>query len=75
MLILKRTRRKSIGSSNGEKGVRNQLCEAPGGPVPGKWFLTPFSRRRVLTSSSPLWLRPAPLFAGLASAGWRPPRP
>jgi hypothetical protein len=23
-----------------EKSVRNHLCEAPEGPVPGKWFLT-----------------------------------
>jgi hypothetical protein len=35
-----------------EKGVRYLLCEAPGGPVPGKRYLTPFSRvpgKRYLT--------------------------
>jgi hypothetical protein len=37
---------KSLRTSGGrEKGVRNHLCEAPAGPVPGKWFLTPFSRQ------------------------------
>jgi hypothetical protein len=35
--------------SNGRGiGVTNHLCEAPGGPVPGKWSLTLFSRAPLI---------------------------
>jgi len=39
-----------------ETSVRNHLCEAPEGPVPGKWFLTLISRP-LLTGSARLRMR------------------
>ena len=49
LLELSLQRRPTAGLGSLEKeGVRNRLCEAALGPVPGKRFLTPFSRT-VLT--------------------------
>ena len=40
-------------SDSREKGVRKHLCEAPEGPVPGKWFLTAFSRAILSATVAP----------------------